>query len=510
MIIGVIKETSPAAYLQQDEENQNANNISKNMAEWPIKLNDINGNVEISVPLDDCGLDVRNASVNQSYIDELDLGEIVKIQRETTVLETHKSFGSEALDPCDLINASLAGYMEDPSSNMKHILNGVDSVDTGEDMQLNASTNKASCASKDEENNELWSDFAGYCKTSLVQQQFFGTFHELSLREEDDSADKSSQQQSSQIPNGSFKNHHFPVQHHKSTNHKCDSEFKTSVSITNACAPKFTLKLNVFEKAEEELFSGNNPSQSAVFADNSLADSALKWTTFESNDQLANGTLQTVDCSDTEFSDFGTNAALCPTSSPSSQNQEIVSASSAVKAVTWNLLENIFQNSFPSEPMRHSFEDIPTLEKLLEINGKESDANGAKTLTSPEFASAWEVLQDLNKVSSRSCWNVSDSREKLLSTLGIDQNQKDVGQAGLQFPEDTMDCCSGLEKIGALPEVTKNGTKALIQTRISVSTSQRTVRSFTHRLETVFVHLLQMNGNRVREAPRIKRNSLFL
>uniref|UniRef100_UPI00398F44CD uncharacterized protein isoform X2 n=1 Tax=Pristiophorus japonicus TaxID=55135 RepID=UPI00398F44CD len=392
--------------------------------------------------------------------------------------------------------------MEDPDNNMKLTLNGTNSVDIGEDMQHNASPNETSCASKDEGSNDLWSDFAGYCKTSLVQQQFFGTFCELSLREKDDSTEKSSLQQSSKVPH-SFKNHRFPVQCHKSsTNHERDNESKPSVSITNACAPEFsTLKLGVSGNAEEEILSGNNPGQSEAFVDNSVADSAVKWTIFEGNGQFVNSTLQTVNYSETEFSGFGTNGVLCPTSSLFSQNQEILSASSALK------------NSFPSEPVRHSFGDIPTLEKLLEKNGEKSDTSKAETSSSHEFAFAWEMLQDLNKVALRSCWNVSHTREKLLSTLGIDQNQKDVGQADLQFLEDTMTCCSDLEKIGALQEVAglpENGTKTLIQTRISVTPSQRTGRSFTHRLETVFVQWLQMNGNRVREAPRIKKNSLFL
>ncbi|XP_041071205.1 uncharacterized protein LOC121292827 [Carcharodon carcharias] len=502
MITGVAdyQESSPAVHLQQDEKNVNANNFPQNMAECFMKLNSINGNVEISIPLDDCGLDVRNPSMNQNSMEEQDPGEIDKIRRERTVLETHRSFNLEALDPSDSINASLAGYMEDPVSNMKHILNGAELVSVREGLQLNASTN----TSKNEESNELWSDFAGYGKAS----QFCGTFHELSLREKDDFAEKSFQKQSSKSLNGTFMNHHFPIQRHKSTNGKCDNELKASVSIIDACAPKFNmLKLNFSGNAEGELLRGHNPGQSAAFVDDSFIDSAVNWTTFESNGQLDNDTLQ-IDCSETEFSDFGATGALCPTSSPFSENQEIVSAGSALKADTRNLLEKVFQNSFPSEPMKHSFEDIPT---LLKIHGEESDAIKAKT--SPEFPSAWEVLQDLNKVSSRSSWNVSHTRQKLLSTLGIDQNQKDIGQGDIWFLEDRMGCRSDLEMLSALPKVTtvtENGTKTLIQTRIPVTPFPRTGRSFTHRLETVFIQWLQVNGNRVRDVPRIKRNSLLL
>ncbi|XP_067847766.1 uncharacterized protein [Heptranchias perlo] len=495
------QERSPTALLKQDEENQNADNFPQNKTECSMKLNrnEINGNVEIA----DCGLDVRSASVNQNCTEDQDLGKMIKIQRETTVLETNKSLGSEELGPSESNIARLVDYVEDPDSNMKHILNGADLAGIGGDMQHNASPSEKSCASRDEGSNELWSDFAGYCKTSLVQQQFFGTYCELPLREKGDSAERSSLQQSSKVPNSSFKNHRFPVQHHKSsTNREYGNEPKPSILITNACAPEFsTLKLIDSVNTEEELLSGNNPGQSTAFADNNLADSPVKWTSFEGNGQLVNGTFQTVDCNESEFSGFGTNGGLCPTSTLFSQNQEILSASSALK------------NAFPSEPVRHSFEDITTLEKLLEINEEENDANKAKTSTSHEFSSAWEVLQDLNKVALRSCWNVSHAREKLLSTLGIDQNQKDIVQADLQFLDDTMASCSDLDTIRTLPEVTavpENGTKTLIQTRISVTPSQRISRSFTHRLETAFVQWLQMNGNRVQAAPRIKRNSLFL
>ncbi|XP_078090120.1 uncharacterized protein LOC144507166 [Mustelus asterias] len=473
------------------------------MAECLVKLNGINGNVEVSIPLGDCGLDV-----NQNYMEEQDLGAVqFKIQRDTTVLETHNSFNSEALDRSESVNATPAGYMEDPISKMKHNLNGADLMGGREDIQLNAPTNEGSFASNDEENNELWSDFAGYCKTS----QFCGTFRELSSREKDDFAGKSFQEQSSKIPKGGFTNHHFPNQRHKSTNRRCDNGLNSSVSTTDACALKFSLlKSNISGNAEEEPPRGHNPGQSAAFVDNSFTDSAANWTTFERNGQLVEGTLQT-DCGETEFSGFGT--TLCPTNSPFSDNQEVLSAHSALKADTRNLLEKVFQDSFPSQPTKHSFEDIPTLEKFLEINGEESDANRAKTLTSPEFSSAWEVLQDLNKVYLRSSWNVSHARQRLLSTLGIDQNQKGVGQCDLQYLEDTTACCSDLEKISALPNVppvSENGTKTLIQTRIPVTPLPRTGRSFTHRLETVFIQWLQMNGNRVREVSRIKRNSLFL
>ncbi|GCB80511.1 hypothetical protein scyTo_0018137 [Scyliorhinus torazame] len=290
------------------------------MAECFMRLTGITGNVEASIPLDDCGLDV-----NQNCLEPQDLGEVVKIQRETTVLEIHKSFNSEALNPSDSINANPTGYMGDPINDMKHNLNGADLAGVREGTQHNSSTNESTFASKDEEGNELWSDFAGYSKTS----QFCGTFRELSLREKDDFSGKSFWEQSS--IKGSFTNHHFPIQRHKSSNRKCENELNASVSVTDVCIPKISMsKLNVSEKAEEELLRGHNPGQSAAFVDYSFTDSAVNGTTFERNGQLVGDTLQT-DCTETEFSGFGATEALCPMNSPFSENQEILSASSALK-----------------------------------------------------------------------------------------------------------------------------------------------------------------------------------
>ncbi|GCC27362.1 hypothetical protein chiPu_0005786 [Chiloscyllium punctatum] len=495
---------SAAGYLQQDEESDNTNNFLQNMAECFMELN---GNMEISVPFDDCGLGVSNSSLSQNCKEEQDLCKVLENQRDTTtVLNTEKAIRSEALDPNDSTNDSITDCMEDPVSNMKHILNGADLMGMRKDTLLNASTSKTLCSSKGEENSELWSDFAGYCKTSVVQQQFFGTFHELSLREKDDSAEKSFQH--SKFPNGYFTNH-FPTHHHNPTNYKCDNELQTSVSTINACAPMCRmLKLNSSVNTEEDLLGCSNPEQPAVFVDNNFADSAVN-RTFGSDGQLVNDTIQTISDKETEFSGLGSAGALYPVNPPFSENQAILSASSALKAETRSLMENILQNSFPSEPIKSSFEDIPTLEKVLKINGEESDANKANTLTSLEFPRMWEDVQDLNSLSLRFCWNVSLIREKLLSTLGIDQNQKDIGQSDLQFLEDIMACSSDLEKTGALPEVTtvsENGTKALIQTRIPVSAFPRTGRSLTHRLESVVIQWLHLNGNRVREMPRIKKS----
>ncbi|XP_051877534.1 uncharacterized protein LOC127573387 isoform X2 [Pristis pectinata] len=345
--------------------------------------------------------------------------------------------------------------MEDAISDMKHILNRADSV---EDKQQNALPKEVPSASMEEGNNDIWSDFASYCKTPLIQQQCVGTFCGFPVMEENDPVAKHSLQQNSKVFNDNFKNHHpFPTQDHKShINYEFDNESKFSVSVTNADAQEVSIsKLDISRNVEDD------PGQSAAFA-----DSTLKWTSCESNGQLVEGTFQS-DCSETEFSDFGAGGILCPITSPLLQIQEILSANSALKADAWNLVENIFQNSFPSEPVRHVFEDFPALEKPPEINGEESDPNKAIPSTSYEFANVWEDLQDLNKVALRSSWNVSHTREKLLSTLGIDQTQKDDGQADL---EDAMASYSNLEKTGLLPEVAalpNNGPKALIQTRES-------------------------------------------
>ncbi|XP_059505127.1 uncharacterized protein LOC125455306 isoform X2 [Stegostoma tigrinum] len=505
------QERSAAVRLRQDEENDDTNNFPQNMVECLMKQKRINGNMEISVPFDDCGLNVRNPCVNQNCMEEQDLCKVLENQGDTTtILATEKAFSSEALDPNDSTNDSTIGCMRDPISNRKHILNGANLMRMKKDMLLNASTSKTLCMAKDEENNELWSDFAGYGQTSLVQQQFFGTLHELPLRE-DSSAEKSFQCHSSKIPNDNFANHHFPTHHHNPTNYKHDNELQTSASVINASAPQCSmLKLNSSVNAEEDLLRYSNLDQPAVFVNNNFADSAINWT-FGSNGQLVNDTLQTLNWNETEFSGLGSPGELCPVNPPFSENQAILSASSALKADTRNHLINILQNSFPSEPIKHSFEDIPTLEKLLEVNGKECDANKAKT--SPEFPTMWEDIQDLNSLSLRSSWNVSHSREKLFSTLGIDQNQKDVGQSKLQFLEETVACGSDLERTSALPEVAtvpENGNRALIQTRIPATPPPRTSRSFTHRVETVVIQWLQMNGNRVREVPRVRKKSLFL
>ncbi|XP_048456062.1 uncharacterized protein LOC125481044 [Rhincodon typus] len=337
------QERSAVVHLQQDEENDNTNNFPQNMDECLMKLKGINGNMEISVPFDDCGLNVRNPCVNQNCMEEQDLCKVLENQRDTTtILGTEKTFNSEALDPNDSTNDSIIGFMEDPISNRKHILNGADLMRMRKDMLLNASTSKTLCTAKDEENSELWSDFAGYCKTSLVQQQFFGTLHELRLREKDDSVEKSFQHHSSKIPNGNFANHHFPTHHHNPTNYKHDNELQTSASVINACAPKCSmLKLNSSVNAEEDLLRCNNSDQPAVFVDNNFADSAINWT-FGSNGQLVNDTFQTLNCDETEFSGLGSPGELCPVNPPFSENQAILSASSALKDFGFTGWANFF------------------------------------------------------------------------------------------------------------------------------------------------------------------------
>ncbi|XP_069772687.1 uncharacterized protein [Narcine bancroftii] len=350
--------------------------------------------------------------------------------------------------------------MEYAISDMKHTLNGAVSV---EDKQQDPFSKEVLNAFKEEGSSDLWSDFKNYYKTPLIQPQCDGIFCGLPAKEENESLERSSLQQSSKVPNDVFKNHYcLPGQGCKL---ECDKESNLFVSAAN--------------------------------------DSGLKWTS-ECNCQLVKATFQT-DCNEAEPSDFGAAGILLPVASPLAQDQQILSANSVSKADAQNLVENIFQNSFPSEPVCHVFEDFPVLEKTLEIN-EESDPNKA---TSCESGNLWKNLQDLNKVALRSSWNVLHTREKLLSTLGVDQNQQTNRQAD---QEDDVGSHSDLEKteellgVAALPD---NSSKALIQTRISVTPSQRASHGFSHHLETVFMQWMQMNGCRGREAPRIKRHSWF-
>ncbi|XP_072138057.1 uncharacterized protein [Mobula birostris] len=462
------------------------------MAGHSMKQKEINGNVEISVPLDDCGLDVSNPLANQIYLKPKEA-----FKRETIKSDANISFDSEALDSQESNVAGHVIYMEDAVSDEKPILAG---ADLAEDKQKNVLPKELSSAWMEEGSNDIWSDFASYCKTPLVLQQGVGTCG-FPVIEENSSVEEHSLQQSSNVFNDNFRNHHpFPGQGHKShTRDEFDGESKLSVSAANACAQSVsTSKLDVSRDAND------NPGQCVGFA-----DSTLKWTPCENNDWFVESTFQS-DCRETATSDFDAGGVLCPTSSSLLQIQEILSANSALKVDARNLIENIFQNSFPSQPIKHGFEDFPALEKSLEMNGEGCDPIKAMESTSYEFANALEELQDLNKVCLKSSWKVSHSREKLLSTLGIDQSQKDNGQADLK---DAMPSYSDLEKtevfagVAALPH---NGTKALIQTRISVMPPQRVSHGFGHRLETAFVQWMQMNGNRALKIPKIKRHSWFM
>ncbi|XP_059814198.1 uncharacterized protein LOC132385981 [Hypanus sabinus] len=460
------------------------------MAGHSMKQKEINGNVEISVPLDDCGLDVRNPLANHNYLKPKGA-----FKGETIKLDTNITSDSEAVDSQESNVAGHVIFMEDAVSDEKHILTGADSV---EDKQKNVLPEELPSAWMEEGSNDIWSDFASYCKPPLVPHQGVGTCG-FPMIEENNSGEEHSLQQGSNVFNDNFRSHHpFPSQDHKShTRVEFDNESKLSVSAANAYAQSVsTSKLNISRDAND------NPGQGVGFA-----DSTLKWAPFESNGWLVESTFQS-DCRETTTSDFG--GVLCPPTSSLLQIQEILSANSALKVDKRNLIENIFQNSFPSQPIKHAFEDIPALEKSLEMNGEGSDPIKAMESTSYEFANALEELQDLNKVCLKSSWKVSHSREKLLSTLGIDQNQKDNGQADLK---DAMASYSDLEKtevfagVAALPH---NGSKALIQTRISVMPPQRVSHGFGHQLETAFVQWMQMNGNRALKIPKIKRHSWFM
>ncbi|XP_078263178.1 uncharacterized protein LOC144597566 [Rhinoraja longicauda] len=381
--------------------------------------------------------------------------------------------------------------MEDVVLDVQHILNRADSM---EDEQQDALPTETSSALKEEGSNDIWSDFASYCKTPHLQQQGVGSFCGLPTKEKDDSIKRSSPQQGFKVLNGSLKSHyHILAQLHKSDER--DSESKLAESVTSAGKqPGTASQLDTSGYVEK-----NNPGQSA--------DSAVTWTAPVCHDQSMDGTLQTD--RETECSDFGAGAILFSATTSLLQIQEILAANSALTTDSWNLVENIFQKSFPSGPVKHDLEDFPVMEHSLEKHGEESDPNKEMALSSYEFANAWGELHDLNKVALRFSWNVSSTRVKLLSTLGIDQNHKDDGRADL---EDAL-TCSDLEKTGVLPGVatlSDHGPKALIQTRISIMPSQRAAHGLSQRLEKVFVRWMQMNGSRAQKTQRINRPLSFM
>lgn len=415
-------------------------------------------------------------------------------KKSPTILETNPSISCKALDADEPNIAGPVGYMEDVILDRQHILNRADSM---EDEQQDALPRERSSALKEEGSNDIWSDFASYYKTPHLQQHGVGSFCGLPATEKNDSIKRSSPQQSFKVRNGSLKNHHHVLAqlHNSDTSYECDDESKLSVSVASAGKQQDTVsQLDISGYVEK-----NDPGQSA--------DSADKWTAQVYHDQSMDGTLQTDH--ETECSDFGAGAIIFPATESLLQIQEILTANSALTTDSWNLVENIFQKSFPSEPVKHDLEDFPELEHSLEKHGEKSDPNKAMSLLSYEFANAWGELHDLNKVALRFSWNVSSTRVKLLSILGIDQNHKDDGRADR---EDDL-AYSDLEKTGVLPGVaalSDHGPKALIQTRISIMPSQRTGHGLSQRLEKMIVQWMQMNGSRAQKTQRIKRPLWFM
>ncbi|XP_042193979.1 uncharacterized protein LOC103175281 isoform X2 [Callorhinchus milii] len=463
----------------QDEGNQSVNEGWQNVTECTTSLK-LDGNMEISTMSDNSATTAGSESKDQDCMEKQDLRDMITIPNGRTMAQDNECFKAKATGCSEPITAGLEGHLHDPSGKVNESLSTAGSMGVGNknDLQMNIDNAPNECAEvfsapKDAESSDLWSDFMQ-----------FNTFCETSSRTNDQKAERNCLLPSSEVPTARFKSCSFPDQHQNlSQIQKCTIEPCPFAPVINGCSLKpDALKLDIPRKREEELPNRNDVDLSA---EQCLTSPSLKWKAFKDDIPSIN---ETAGCSKMGLSDCGIDGTPLPASNSLFQKQNYFHASSALKANTATHLESIFQSSFPFVCEKHSFENIPTLEEYLGINGEGNGANKEKPST--RFVSAWGATVDLNRSVLRSWWNGSHARENLLSTLGVAQYQK--------FPGENVLSPSTLEKIGACPMVTalpEDGNKPLIQTRVNINLNTSEAKKWSYFHPSVGVYIFTVAAN---------------
>ncbi|XP_069715039.1 uncharacterized protein CLBA1 [Phaenicophaeus curvirostris] len=156
-----------------------------------------------------------------------------------------------------------------------------------------------------------------------------------------------------------------------------------------------------------------------------------------------------------------------------------------------NSYEDIFKLGFPEIFVSQSKESIRSLDQVLNTNNEDAGIPELmKNQICVDSGNIWRMLRDTdNTPSLRHPWSKSHCQENLLSVLGVDANQKNFsGSQDDIFEESNVEVNEDFrfDGFGA------NDCKALIQTKLSVSSDSRHGHLFTHNL---FLKTTSSDGN---------------
>lgn len=140
--------------------------------------------------------------------------------------------------------------------------------------------------------------------------------------------------------------------------------------------------------------------------------------------------------------------------------------------------EEIFKLGFPEVFVPQSRECIRSLEQVLDANNEDVwTPELLKNQFCMDSGNVWRALRDFdNTPSLRHPWSKSHCQENLWSVLGIDANQKDVSENQADIFEDSN--VKDNEDF-RLDGFNVNDCKALIQTKLSMSSDSRQGHLFT-------------------------------
>ncbi|KFO83481.1 Uncharacterized protein C14orf79, partial [Buceros rhinoceros silvestris] len=178
---------------------------------------------------------------------------------------------------------------------------------------------------------------------------------------------------------------------------------------------------------------------------------------------------------------------VCSEPSPRSGLQE---ASSSLKEANHSY-EDIFKLGFPEVFVSQSRESVRSLDQVLDTNNEDVGIPELmKNQLCIDSENIWRMLRDFdNTPSLRHPWSKSRCQENLLSVLGIDANQKDFSESQDDiFEESNVKDNEDFRFDG----FSINDCKAVIQTKLSVSSDARHGHLFTCNL---FLRSVSSNEN---------------
>ncbi|KFO78775.1 Uncharacterized protein C14orf79, partial [Cuculus canorus] len=153
--------------------------------------------------------------------------------------------------------------------------------------------------------------------------------------------------------------------------------------------------------------------------------------------------------------------------------------------------EDIFKLGFPEIFVSQSRESIKSLDQVLNTNNEDAGIPELmKSQICVDSGNIWKILRDTdNTPSLRHPWSKSHCQENLLSVLGIGANQKDfAGSQDEIFEESNVKEHEDFRFDG----FDVKDCKAVIQTKLSVSSDSRHGHLFTRNL---FFKTTSSNGN---------------